>query len=287
MSLLFSDAYGDEILAAYFGGGTWTVPTNWHATLWTGNPFVSGSAELSMAGGYGFITVPNNGLTFAEAVASGSGYAVANEIEINFPDVGTASADWETARYMAFSRVSGDPPEVALKLPEPVTCLSGNRITFPIGSLRLEFSSEEAPALVLEAWALAHLKRIFGGSTAGGPATWYLGLYTGNPYLGGSEVSATGTGYARVVVTNDASNFDPVTVEGKRAVKLNGAVRWPAIGTATAAFGQVLYVGFSEGLTAAPKFVRPLPGSGRYVGVGGFLGIPADGLIISLTSAET
>lgn len=286
MSLIFSDAFGDRILDCFFGGATLSVPSDWELSLWNGNPFTSGT-EISTAGGYGRQTVTNNGLTFDEANAGNGGFAVANQISIAFPSSGTASADWQSANYLAFSEVVADPPVMAMKLPETVTVLNGGNVVFPIGSLKLELASESGGGgLIGETWALALLKRVLGGGAAGGPATWYAGLWLGNPFTGGVEVTTTGTGYSRRSFTNNGAAWNTATVTGKRAVSKATALRWPATGDAGADFGQVLYIGLAEGSSSAPVLALPLPGSGRNVKTGGFLGVPADGLIITLFSQD-
>jgi hypothetical protein len=73
------------------------------------------------------------------------------------------------------------------------------------------------------------------GSTA--PGTVYVGLFTAAPSDGGggTEVTSTSTGYARVAVTNNTTNW-PAAVDG---VKRNGGtIQFP---TATAAWGDVTH----------------------------------------------
>lgn len=80
---------------------------------------------------------------------------------------------------------------------------------------------------------------VLGGAEYTRPATVYFALYTVAPTEsgGGTEVSTSGTAYARAAVTNDATNF-PASSGG---VKSNGtAIGFP---TATASWGTVVAFG--------------------------------------------
>jgi hypothetical protein len=70
------------------------------------------------------------------------------------------------------------------------------------------------------------LDHVFGGGDYARPATVYVALFTADPSDagGGTEVSAVGTAYARVAVTNNATNW-PAAESGSKA---NGtAIEFP------------------------------------------------------------
>ena len=109
------------------------------------------------------------------------------------------------------------------------------------------------------------LDHVFGGADYARPATLYVALYTVAPTDagGGTEVgTGTWTNYARVAVTNNATNF-PAASAG---AKSNGAaITWPAA-TATGDV-NVVAVGILDantggnllawaGLTTSPKTVQ-------------------------------
>lgn len=62
------------------------------------------------------------------------------------------------------------------------------------------------------------LDRLLGTAAAGDPATVYLALFTVTPGETGGGTEVTGSGYARVAITNNGTNF-PAAAAG---VKTNG-----------------------------------------------------------------
>jgi hypothetical protein len=55
------------------------------------------------------------------------------------------------------------------------------------------------------------------------PATWYLGMSTSTPNDDGTGFTEpVGAGYARVAITNNATNFPPATTVGGVTTKRNG-----------------------------------------------------------------
>ncbi len=87
---------------------------------------------------------------------------------------------------------------------------------------------------------------VLGGPDFVRPATVYVALYTATPSDtgGGTEVSATGTAYARLAVTNNATNW-PASAAG---LKSNGTVLEYA--QATASWGTVVAFGIFDAVTA-------------------------------------
>ena len=277
--MLIADSYGDTILTALFGGGTWAVtPIDRDADLYDGNPFDSGAGLSGSA--YAPFEYDTNDLLWTAATAINGGVAMVNSADFDYP---TATANWATARYLAITAGGAGTPDLALKLPEDRAVLLGETLTFPAGSLRLELSGG---GLVDGTYAAGILARILNGDTLSIPASWYLSLWLDNPFNGGSEVSTSGTGYSRISVANDGSHWESATVPGKRARRNVSALRWPASGGAAGAYGRVKYVGLSSTSNGSPKFARPLPGNGRVVGAGSFFQIEAGGLVMSLGTQE-
>lgn len=78
---------------------------------------------------------------------------------------------------------------------------------------------------------------VLGGGDFSRPATVHFALFTAAPNEGGGGTECSGGAYARVAVTNNATNF-PASVSG---VKANGtAITFP---TATASLGTVVAFG--------------------------------------------
>lgn len=86
--------------------------------------------------------------------------------------------------------------------------------------------------------------RYGGSATYVKPATVYIGLFTAAPGVGGGGTEVAGSSYARVAVTNDATNWPNAVAGGKaNAVALTFA-------QATGSWGTVTHVGIFDALTA-------------------------------------
>lgn len=104
---------------------------------------------------------------------------------------------------------------------------------------------------------LALLRAYFGAQALTVPATFYVGALTTAPAADGTgsvEVSAVGTAYARVAVTNNAANFPP----GAGASVSNG--NDITFAEATALWGDVVGIALYESAVAAtPVAYAPAP----------------------------
>lgn len=88
------------------------------------------------------------------------------------------------------------------------------------------------------------LDHVFGAAAYTAPATLYVAAYTAAPTDAGGGTEATGGAYARVAVTNNATNF-PAASAG---AKSNGTtITFP---TATASWGTILAAALLDAATA-------------------------------------
>lgn len=88
------------------------------------------------------------------------------------------------------------------------------------------------------------LDHVFGAATYTPPATIYFSLFTAAPTDAGGGTECTGGSYARVAVTNNATNF-PAASAG---AKSNGtAITFP---TASASWGTAVAMGAHDASTA-------------------------------------
>lgn len=87
-----------------------------------------------------------------------------------------------------------------------------------------------------------------GGATTWAPATWYLGLSTTTPADDGTGFSEpVGGAYARVAITNSATNFPPAATSAGVTTKANGAkFTFP---NPTGTWGQITHWGFFTAAT--------------------------------------
>ena len=92
--------------------------------------------------------------------------------------------------------------------------------------------SDTAENATLDAWF---------GSTTLGPATWLVAAYTAAPTDAGGGTEATGGGYARVSVTNNAPNF-PAASGGSKTT--GAAITFPVSTGAWSSSAPIVAIGF-------------------------------------------
>ena len=116
------------------------------------------------------------------------------------------------------------------------------------------------------------LDHVFGGTAYTAPATLYLGLHTSNPAEdnSGTEVSTSGTAYARQTVT--------FTTSGDTTSN-TAAVEYP---TATASYGTVSHVGVYDAASAGNLLAYGALTTSKAIATGDVLRIPAGDLDITL-----
>ena len=116
------------------------------------------------------------------------------------------------------------------------------------------------------------LDHVFGGAAYTAPATLYLALYTAAPGEagGGTEVSTTGTAYARQTVA--------FTTTGNTTSN-TAAVEYP---TATASFGTVTHVGVFDASTGGNLMAYATLSASKTIDTGDVFRVPAADLDITL-----
>ena len=116
------------------------------------------------------------------------------------------------------------------------------------------------------------LDHVFAGAAYTAPTTLYLALFTAAPGEtgGGTEVSTTGTAYARQTVA--------FTTTGNTTSN-NAAVEYP---TATASFGTVTHVGVFDALTAGNLMAYATLSSSKAIDTGDVFRVPTGDLDITL-----
>lgn len=116
------------------------------------------------------------------------------------------------------------------------------------------------------------LDHVFGGTAYTAPSTLYLALHTASPAEDGSgtEVSTSGTAYARATVTFTTSGN---TTSNTAAVEYS---------TATANFGTVSHVGVWDASTGGNLLCYAALTSSKTIETGDVFRVPAGDLDISL-----
>jgi hypothetical protein len=119
------------------------------------------------------------------------------------------------------------------------------------------------------------LRHVFGAAAYTAPSPLYLALYTAAPNEagGGTEVSTSGTAYARQTSAFTVSGTAPTTAGN------TSAVEWPA---ATGAWGTVTHVAVVDALTGGNVLAYATLTSSRTVASGDIFRIPASNFTITL-----
>ncbi len=116
------------------------------------------------------------------------------------------------------------------------------------------------------------LDHVFGGAAYTAPSTLYLALYTAAPGEtgGGTEVSTSGTAYARQSVAFTTSGN---TTSNTAAVEFS---------TATASFGTVTHVGVFDAATSGNLMAYATLSSSKAIAAGDVFRVPTGDLDITL-----
>lgn len=109
-------------------------------------------------------------------------------------------------------------------------------------------------------------------SAATRPTAWYVALFTSNPAedASGTEVSTTGTAYARQSVT--------FSVSGNTASN-TAAIEFP---TATASYGTVTHVGVYDASTAGNLIAYAALTTSKAIDTGDVMRLPANDLDVTM-----
>lgn len=212
------NTFKSAIAAFLFGNVSYTPAASYYLSAHTGVP--TALNEISNAG-YARTGKANNTVTF---IAGPSAGIRKNGVLWSFPE---ATEAWDTITHIALHSASSGWSNVIgwMALPSNITCANGNVVEFAIGTLTFTVSGNIVDGLKT---AIAEL--VFGGTPFSPPATYYESLHTASP-AAINELSQTG--YARVAIVNNGTNF----VAGDSAgIRKNGVVvtfpdagiDWPA-----------------------------------------------------------
>ena len=116
------------------------------------------------------------------------------------------------------------------------------------------------------------LNYVFTSTSVTRPTAWYLALFTSNPAedASGTEVSTSGTAYARQSVT--------FTVSGNTATN-SAEIEFP---TATAAFGTVSHVGIFDATTGGNMIAYAALSTSKAIDTGDVMRVPASDFDLTL-----
>lgn len=120
------------------------------------------------------------------------------------------------------------------------------------------------------------LDHILGGADYARPANLFFALYTAGPTDAGGGTQVSGSNYARVSVTNNATNFPAATAGQKK----NGSViTFP---TASGTWGTVTHVGIFDASSGGNLLMHAALASSKLIENGDTPSWPIDALTFSL-----
>jgi hypothetical protein len=115
------------------------------------------------------------------------------------------------------------------------------------------------------------IDHLLGSATYTKPSTLYVALFVGNPASGGTEISTSGSAYARVVSTFTISTGTATNT---------AAIEWA---TATSAWGTIDWVAIYDASTSGNQLVTAALSSAKTIASGDVLRIPISSLSVTLT----
>jgi hypothetical protein len=115
------------------------------------------------------------------------------------------------------------------------------------------------------------IDHLLGANTYTKPASKYVALYVGDPAGSGTEISTSGSAYARksasfTITTNAATN--------------SADLEWSV---ATTAWGTITHVAIFDALTSGNMLVTAALSTAKTIGIGDVLRIQASNLNVTLT----
>lgn len=129
----------------------------------------------------------------------------------------------------------------------------------------------------------AVLDHLYGNATLSPPATWYVGLSTTTPTATGTNFTEpAGGSYARVAVTNNATNF-PLATAANPTNKTNGtAIEFP---TPTGSWGTPTHFGLFTAASGGTPVDYGALVAPTAITTGAIVRFPVSSLTLRLTNA--
>lgn len=114
------------------------------------------------------------------------------------------------------------------------------------------------------------INHVLGSGNYSKPASIYVALFNGDPANGGTEVSTSGSAYARLAAT--------FTVSANSATN-SANLEWSP---ATSAWGSITYIAIYDAATSGNQLVTAALTVPKTINIGDVLRIPASNLTVTL-----
>jgi hypothetical protein len=253
------------LLDHLFGISAYSAPATMYLALFTAMPSGETPTATEVTGGsYARKAITNDATEWSR-----TGNVITND---NLLDFVTASANWGTVTHWALMDASsGGNMLVYGELSTPVAINNGSTFRVAAGQLSITYNAKSNYA------AGKLLDHLFGIASWTVPANQYIALFTAAPTDagGGTEVSTSGTAYARETVANSASGWSRTNNE----VTNDNNIEWAE---ATASYGTVVAVGSFDALTVGNMLWWATKTPSETVGLGSIFAFAAGALAYTL-----
>ena len=186
-----------ELLDHLFGIGAYTAPATMYLALFTAMSSGETPTATEVTGGsYARLAITNDATSWTR-----TSNAITNDSLLNFV---TASANWGTVTHWALMDASsGGNMLIYGEFADPIVINNGSTLRIAAGQIDITYNAKSNYA------AGKLLDHLFGIASWTVPTDQYIGLFTAAPTDagGGTEVSTSGTDYAREEVANDATGW--------------------------------------------------------------------------------
>lgn len=260
-----TDFLESELLDHIFGIGAYTAPATMYLALFTAMSSGETPTATEVTGGsYARLAITNDATSWSR-----TSNVVTNDNLLEFV---TASANWGDASHWAlFDASSGGNMLIYGAFSSAITINNGSTLRVAAGQLSITYNAKSTYA------AGKLLDHLFGIASWSVPATQYIGLFTATPTDagGGTEVSTSGTDYAREAVTNDATGWSRTT----NTVTNDNDIEWAE---ATASYGTVVAVASFDASSAGNMLWWATKTPSETVGTGSIFAFASGALSYSL-----
>jgi hypothetical protein len=272
----FTNYASTIILNSVLAGQPRGTLTTWYLAGFKVAPTAAGGGTESTYTNYARVAIAANGANFPNATGT-STVQVANGAAFLFPAAGAGTSESWTALGLFDAPTGGN---LWTFYPCSASLTASTVIQVGIGELVTEIVLNTNGGLTTYG-AQQILNGYLRRSAFSPPSNWYLAGYTANPTIAGGGTESTRTGYARVLIPADltdwpsASGTNPITQSNGNTVNFN-----PLGGS-----GTETWLGWSlnDALTAGNSWMFGLL-SGLVVGNGSQVQFPVGSLQEILTS---
>lgn len=248
-----------------FDLASYSAPATMYLALFTAmSSGETGTGTEVTGGSYARLAITNDATSWSR-----TSNVITNDNLLTFV---TASANWGDATHWALMDASSSGNMLIYgEFDDPVTINNGSTFRVAAGQLSITYNAKSTYA------AGKLLDHLFGVASFSVPTDQYIALFTAAPTDagGGTEVSASGTDYAREQVANDASGWSRTS----STVSNDNDIEWAE---ATASYGTVVAVAAFDASTVGNMLWWATKTPSETVGIGSIFAFASGALTYTL-----